>query len=166
MTVHIAFSCGVNSRKNSRDYLKWQTFTSHFPPRTFNMELLWELQRLKFDLTQPYQMKSTLFCHSLPARFKMSRSKGSRDSCSFWNTESLECLTLCTSHTCCHIFYISLPLSLSVIISVFLSVCIPRLNQWSSTSATFSSWFMRLSRGKRSRKRLRRTSSANKPFIR
>lgn len=41
-----------------------------------------------------------------------------------------------------------------------------RLSRWSSTSATFSSWSTRSGREKRSRKRLRKTSSANKQFTR
>lgn len=56
--------------------------------------------------------------------------------------------------------------SINLCLSACLSACIPRLSLWSLTSVTFSSWFMRLNRGRKSRRKLRRTSNANKLFIR
>lgn len=55
---------------------------------------------------------------------------------------------------------------INLCLSGCLSACIPRLSLWSLTSVTFSSWFMRLNRGRKSRRKLRRTSNANKLFIR
>lgn len=123
----------------------------------------------------PFKWKELCSVTSHPADLRAAEAEVKRSSlCLFQDTFALNCLKKCADNTAalqngpllrrsCHFF---LFLSINLCLSACVSACVPRLSLWSLTSVTFSSWFMRLSRGRKSRRKLRRTSSASKLFIR